>query len=574
MKKIKYITLLVSLVLWTGCEGFLDTDNLTKKDTSNFPSSQTDAEQMITGIYSVLNSDLSNPEQDPFFVFELAGDDRLGGGSTSNKGSQGLDRLMNSYTSNFKDMWSNRYSGIFRANSAIASMDNVTNWTDNNVKNKLLGEAYFLRAYFYYDLVTVFGQVPLVLTTEAVNLPKSSADKVYAQITSDLTTAISLFPSTKYPDYGEGHASKWAAEALLARVFLFYTGFYGQSALPTVEGGTINKSAIINNLEDCIANSGHGLLSDQRNLWPYTNPYTAKNYQYDIDNNLKWATDENEEVIFSLKMSNNGTSSEVYFNRIVEYFNPRKTTDGAYPFSVQGYSNGPASLKLWTDWASDPDYASDYRRQGSICDRAAEIPKYAGDKSKEVENTGLLAKKYLGCGAYDTDGTLRNSYAYFYGGQDNRQYGLTQAIIYIRFADVLLMHSELTDGKTIIDGMSGINKVRQRANLPSIAYSLEALKKERRYELCFEGLRWNDLRRWGEVQKIVDNQTGQAILNRGKADVFQFDSNYPFMQRYKETGGGFWKIPESQITLSNGVLEQNEGWEDTYDWVKLPYSTI
>ncbi len=574
MKSLKYIALIAGLVFLAGCEDFLDTDNLTKKDTSNFPSSQTDAEQMITGIYSVLNSDLANPEQDPFFVFELAGDDRLGGGSTSNKGAQGLDRLMNSYTSNFKDMWSNRYSGIFRANSAIASIDNVTNWTDNSEKNKLLGEAYFLRAYFYYDLVTVFGQVPLVLTTEAVNLPKSSADEIYAQITSDLTTAISLFPSTKYPDYGEGHASKWAAEALLARVFLFYTGFYGKTALPTVDGNAVNKSTVISNLEDCIANSGHGLISDQRNLWPYTNPYTAKNYQYDIDNNLTWATDENKEVIFSLKMSNNSTSNEVYFNRIVEYFNPRKTTVGAFPFSVQGYSNGPVSLKLWTDWAADPDYAGDYRRLGSICSRAVELPKYVGDKSKEVENTGLLAKKYLGCGAYDTDGSLRNSYAYFYGGQDNRQLGLTQAIIYIRYADVLLMHSELTDGKVIIDGMSGMNKVRQRADLPAIAYSLEALKKERRYELCFEGLRWNDLRRWGDVQQIVDNQVGQAILNRGKADVFQFDPSYPFMTRYRETGGGFWKIPESQITLSNGVLEQNEGWEDTYDWVKLPYSTI
>ncbi len=573
MKSLKYMALATSLVLLAGCNDFLDTDNLTKKDTSNFPKSQVDAEEMITGIYSVFNLSLANPEQDPFFIFEMAGDDRLGGGSTSNKGSQGLDRLMNSYTSWFENIWSDRYSGIYRANSAIASMDNVTEWTDSNQKNKLLGEAYFLRAYFYYDLVTVFGQVPLVLSTEAQNLPKSSADEIYAQITSDLVKSISLFPSAKYPDYGEGHASKWAAEALLARVFLFYTGFYGKTSLPNTDGSSVEKSAVVGYLEDCINNSGQGLLSDQRNLWPYTNPYTAKDYPYAKNNNLEWATDENKEIIFSLKMSNN-SGSNIYFNRIVEYMNPRKTTDAAFPFSVQGYSNGPASLKLWTDWAADPDYSGDYRREGSICDRAAELPKYVGDKSKEVENTGLLAKKYLGCGAYDTDGTLRNSYAYFYGGQDNRQQGLTQSIIYIRFADVLLMHSELTDGKVIIDGLSGLNKVRQRAKLPAIAYSLENLKKERRYELCFEGLRWNDLRRWGDVKKIVDNQTGQKILNRGKTDVYEFDPNYPFMTRYQQTGGGFFKIPESQITLSNGVLEQNAGWEDTYNWVKLPYSTI
>ena len=130
------------------------------------------------------------------------------------------------------------------------------------------------------------------------------------------------------------------------------------------------------------------------------------------------------------------------------------------------------------------------------------------------------------------------------------------------------MHSELTG---TADGM---NKVRARAGLPAIAYSLDALKKERRYELCFEGLRWNDLRRWGDVQQIVDHQSGQSIINRGKSDKYTFDSSDPFMDRYKATGGGFWKIPDSQVTLSNGVLLQNAGWEDKYDWVKLPYSTI
>lgn len=104
MKSLKYMALATSLVLLAGCNDFLDTDNLTKKDTSNFPKSQVDAEEMITGIYSVFNLSLANPEQDPFFIFEMAGDDRLGGGSTSNKGSQGLDRLMNSYTSWFENM--------------------------------------------------------------------------------------------------------------------------------------------------------------------------------------------------------------------------------------------------------------------------------------------------------------------------------------------------------------------------------------------------------------------------------------------------------------------------------------
>ncbi|HNZ72313.1 MAG TPA: RagB/SusD family nutrient uptake outer membrane protein, partial [Prolixibacteraceae bacterium] len=149
----------------------------------------------------------------------------------------------------------------------------------------------------------------------------------------------------------------------------------------------------------------------------------------------------------------------------------------------------------------------------------------------------------------------------------DKQFGLTQSLILIRFADVLLMHSELTETAT------GLNRVRQRANLPEVGYSLSALKKERRYELCFEALRWNDLRRWGDVADIVANQTGVSLLNRGNEDKYTF-GQYDFLNRYNATKG-FWKIPDSQITLSEGVLEQNEGWDEaSSDWTKLPYPTL
>jgi hypothetical protein len=571
----KYIFILACLPLLFSCNDFLDTENLTKKDTSNFPSSEADAKEMVTGIYSVMNNAIQNPDCYPFYVFEMASDDRLGGGSTSNVNAQCADRLMNVKISFFEPFWKAAYSGIYRANNAIESMDNVKTWTTNGEREQLLGESYFLRAYYYYDLATVFGEVPLTLKTDAENLPKASADEIYAQITSDLLNAIKYMPSTKYPDYGLGHTSKWAAEAMLARVFLFYTGFYGKTTLPVAGSSeTVDKQKVVSYLEDCINNSGHDLVSDQRNLWPYSNEYTAKNYTFDTDNNLKWEGDYNKEVMFAINFSNtvefassDHPYSSGYANRIVEYFSPRKTNAASFPFT-QGYSNGPASKELWDSWASDPDYAGDYRRAGSICDKAVETPKYAGDKAKEVENTGLLCKKYVGIAAYDDAGTYYQSYAYFYGGHNDRQLGLTQSLVLIRFADVLLMHSELTGTNT------GMTRVRARAGLPAIPYSLEALKKERRYELCFEGLRWNDLRRWGDVQKIVDHQVGQSIINRGKADSYVFDSSDAFMDRYKATGGGFWKIPDSQVTLSNGILLQNTGWEDKFDWVKLPYSTI
>ena len=567
-----------------ACEDFLDTDNLTKKDTSNFPINETDAIQMVNGIYSVMNRNLADPEEDPFFIFDIASDDRLGGGSQSNIGAQGVDRLMNAYVDWMKPLWQQRYAGINRANNALETIDKVTEWSSPDKKNQLLCEIYFLRAFYYFNLAQVFNGVPLVLSTEAKNLPKSSPDEIYAQIASDLKNAIEAGPSTKYPDFGEGRVSKWAAEGMMARVWLFYTGFYGKSELPVAGGGSISKSQVASWLEDCINNSGFGLVSDQRNLWPYTNPYTAKDYPYALENGLNWETDENKESMFAIKMSNKpgwSADSQLRHNRIVEFYNPRKTTEAAFPFSVQGYSNGPVCWKLWTDWAEDPDYAGDYRRVGSICKRADEIPNYKGDAAKEVENTDLLAKKYLGCEAYNEDHSGRYlSYGYYYGSENNRQTGLTQSLVWLRFADVLLMHSELTDGKVVYNGKSGLNAVRQRAGLPDVTYSLQALKKERRYELCFEALRWNDLRRWGDVAEKVKNQVGNPILNQGIPGEYAFTND--FMQRYRDTEGGFFKIPEDQVTLSEGVLEQNPGWGDGTknpgwgdgtNWVKgdLPY---
>ena len=558
-----------------GCDDFLDTQNLTKKDTSNFPVNETDAFQMVNGIYSVMNRNLADPEEDPFFIFDIASDDRLGGGSQSNIGAQGVDRLLNAYTNWMNPCWSNRYKGINRANSALETIDNVVSWSSESKKKQLLSEIYFLRAWYYFNLAQVFNGVPLVLTTEPVNLPRATPDEVYAQIASDLKNAIELAPSLRYPDYGEGRASRWAAEGMMARVWLFYTGYYKKSDLPLAEGGSITKDQVVSWLEDCIRNSGHGLVSDQRNLWPYTNPYTKPDYPYDVENDLNWVTDENMESMFAIKMSNKpgwSADDQLRHNRIVEFYSLRKTTAAAFPFSVQGYSNGPVCEKLWTDWAADPDYAGDYRRIGSICDRLVEIPDYPGDKAKEVENTNLLAKKYIGCEAWNEDHSARYlSYGYYYGSNNNRQTGLTQSIVWLRFADVLLMHSELTDGKVVYNGKSGLNAVRQRAKLPDINYSLAALKKERRYELCFEAIRWNDLRRWGDVSEIVKNQVGNNILNEKGTGTYVFTVD--FMERYQATGG-FFKIPEDQVTLSEGVLEQNPGWEAGTNWAKgdLPYT--
>ena len=121
----------------------------------------------------------------------------------------------------------------------------------------------------------------------------------------------------------------------------------------------------------------------------------------------------------------------------------------------------------------------------------------------------------------------------------------------IRFADVLLMQSELKED------VAGINKVRARAGLNPIAsYSLEALQRERRWELALEGTRWNDIRRWHIAEAALQRQNNQQIYYCGEPDK-NTAHNGGYAARFKATAG-FQKMPDSQVKV--GSVMQNEGW--------------
>jgi hypothetical protein len=128
-------------------------------------------------------------------------------------------------------------------------------------------------------------------------------------------------------------------------------------------------------------------------------------------------------------------------------------------------------------------------------------------------------------------------------------------LVLIRFADVLLMQSELKQDAT------GLNLVRKRAGLPAVAYSDANLRNERRWELACEGIRWNDIRRWHIAETVLAEQEGQPCYFKGLNDINN-SINYGggYVARYKATNGGFRKIPEGEILLSAGVLKQNAGW--------------
>lgn len=557
----KTLLILLAAGMLSSCDKFLDSESYDKKNTSNFPVDVADANVMLVGTYNALSRGISLVESSPFYMAELASDDRFGGGGENNRDMQGLDRFMNTEPNRFLPFWSARYTGIFRANAALETLDQVKGWANEAQKNQVFGEVHFLRALFYFELSQMFGEVPLITTSLVTNVPRASADQTYALIASDLMKAIELMPSTKYNQVVAGHATKWAAQALLARVFLFYTGYYQKADLPLAEGGSLSKATVIQQLENCILNSGHDLVPDFRNLWPYTNTFTGKDYDYVKQNNLKWAEDGNIETVFAVKFGNlvdwNSAYQQGFSNQYNLHFSLRAGNGVAntFPFG-QGWGAGPVNSNLWKDWAAaEPN---DMRRAASIINVETDLPNYIYGADTQMEETGLWQKKYIAISAYDTKGDFVPSYAILKDkALADYQLSHNQDLVLIRFADVLLMHAELKEDAT------NLNRVRGRVNLQPVGYSLAALKKERRWEMAFEGQRYFDLMRWHDAVTELPKQEGVSIKNKGiDTQMKAFGGGYK--ARYEATGG-FWPLPSSEIALSDGVLTQNKGWGTSAD---------
>ena len=554
-----FFSVLLSFSL-ISCEDFLDTKNLTKKDSSSFPVTVEDADQALTAIYSRLYC--NTVHENPYIIGETASDDRAGGGGANDRKPHAINQLLKTDENMFPNIWSIRYQGIFRANMLLEGLDMVEDWRSESQRTEMTGEILFLRAYFYFDLCRLFGTVPLNTTSEAINKPRATSDELYAFIAQDLKDAISYLPSTKFGASGApalGRVTKWAAEALMARVFLFYTGYYNKDSMPLTGGGTVTKDNVIAWLEDCIQNSGHSLVPDFRNLWPYSNPYTVADYTWAKNLNLSWVGEEggNTETIFAMKFST--TTTGMKFNCVGDMgLRAQPDLRRTFPHG-RGWGILPVTPNMAEDWlAKEPN---DLRFKGSIFhvnDPEEEIEEYTWGSDTQVEECGYWQKKYMPWYYKLENGTVNNFTIPMFGSPASAGWGDHNVCDYvvIRFADVLLMAAELKQD------VSYINQVRNRAELPSLAaYSLEALQNERRWELAFEGIRWFDMLRWGVefTAQAVQKQHGTAVVNRGVNTVM----NMPNVgQRVRDTGG-FWPIPQAQIDLSGGLLTQTPGWTAT-----------
>lgn len=534
----------LSISLFSCSESFMDVEPQTSILDQNFYKTEADAEMALIGCYDGYQRTSSNGNTSFYITSEVLSDNCFGGtGNTDTRGYQVLDRfdISQSPSDNniFNGTWADYYAGIFRCNTLIQKLPAITSWSSKNdsintaTKSRIEGETRFLRAIMYFDLARLFEKVPLITEPTTDNVAQASAVDTYKLIVSDLKFAIANISSTAYPKANakanDGRATKYAAEAMLARVYLFYTGYYG------TENIGVTKAEALAGLEDVINSNQFELVTKFNSLWPAAS--YIPNAKDTTLNKSGFAGKGNKETVFAQKFNNaSDYNGMVDGNRWLVMMGMRNTNWSPYG---KGWGACTVNPKLVTAYA-----AGDTRKVASIIDIAGEGIESTFDMKDQREYTGYTVKKYtptcLPDGTSDT------------GGSNDFQTSQDQDFVVIRYADVLLMAAELGSP----NALNYYNNVHTRAGLnPVNAITTADIMQERRFEFAFEGIRYWDLLRQGLSTAATTLAQTQNVLSGKANDVVSISAANVTKTR------GFMQIPNTQITLSNGTLIQNDGWK-------------
>lgn len=457
--KTKYIAVGLLTMALAGCsKDFLTVVPETALSSATFFKTQSDFQQAVNGAYVQLRA-LYNERA--WVLEEMHSDNTYYARNTlygavdatenvadfavpTANGVTANDNVLNAYRYN--------YVTIARANQILATIDNPgITFTSDAVKNNLKGQAQFLRAFSYFDLVRLFGKVPLHLTPTASRqdaaLPLSSTEEIYAQIEKDATAASTNLPNKATQE--AGRATSGAAKTLLANLYITQKKWAQAEAL----------------MKDVVTNDGYKLMPDYNDAFSYTS--TNKN---------------NAESVFEIQYME---GSAGYNGNQIYRFLPSPIT-AAEIAPITGTTN-PQPTSQESNNIPTPDIIAAYE---------------PGDKRKDISigyvtlSTSLRENKvYPYIKKYARTHTLHNN-----TGQNWPVY---------RYAEVLLFVAEALNeqGKTG-EAATYINQVRARAGLAATTASSqadmrEAIFKERRVELAFENKRWFDLTRTGRVKEII-----------------------------------------------------------------------
>lgn len=490
MKTLRYTLASLMLISLVACEKFLDTAPLDSINTSNFYKTKEDAIAAINGAYQPMQwPKLYNMR---IWTTDIwAGNSLVGaGGGTDGIETQDIANFVTS-TDNAAalDVWRGPAPGILRCNLVLENVPGMD--IDQDLKNRITGEAYFLRANYYFILVRLFGDVPLITQAQTpdddLRPHRTAATIVYDTIIGDLKRAIELLPRREtYSGADIGRASKGAAVGMLAKVYLTL-GRYDETVTlcqsVTSLGYTLNEN-YTDNFNPSSKNSPESLFEVQY--------YGKTSYSFwDNENQSSWLS---------------------------TFTGPRNSD-----FVAGGWGWNQPTHEFVSLYES-----GDNRKEATILYDGC--PPFDEKEYKaSYSATGYNLRKFL----------VSKSVTEDYDGSPSNWPVL-------RYADVLLMEAEaLCELNRTDEAYSPLNLVRNRAGLDDLSglsqsALREAIRKERRIELAFEGSRWFDLIRYdnGQYAASFFNSIGKT----------NFSSKFLLLP-----------IPQKEID-ANPNLNQNPGY--------------
>jgi starch-binding outer membrane protein, SusD/RagB family len=477
MKKIIYSVMVIFFITVSCSSDFTEVAPVGVLESTTFFNSESNTEEALIGLYDLVQFNNDAAFHSAFFIKVLPGDEANAGGgnATDQKQLQEIDDYANISISNpsLEAVWNKEYKTIALANTII---ENVEAGTLSN-KTFAIAEAKFMRAWCYFELTTMWGDVPLrlenptTISAEAFAKPKSSRAEIYAQIEADLAVAIDGLPD-KTAVKNNFRVSKGTAQALLGKVLVF-------------QGKTL---AAIPYLKAVIDNPAHGLESDVSKVWLKDTEFgkeslfevgfiTTKGYDW----SNQTIAGRNESNIFIQLMGARG--------------------DGYFNLTGTGLSNGWGFNLPTAKILNAFDTAGDVKRKAATVMSEAELNAFGGSL------TGT---------PWDYEGGIRTKYAArasetSSGGVAALNYGTNLRLF--RYAEVLLLAAEAynkegQDDKARIE----LNKIRNRAGLADVSSTLtganlfDAIVNEKLLELAFEGQRFWDLVRWGRANAELSSK--------------------------------------------------------------------
>lgn len=444
MKKIFILAgLLGVLITFSSCEDFLNEELEGQYTSNNIFDNKESANLALTGIYNSLSFTTSS---NFIWVFgDVASDDAEKGGSISDQADIGLINDYNIRADNgiLLTYWTFAYEGINRANNVINGK--FGSGVDDDTRKQMIAQAKFVRAYYYFNLVNIWGKVPLRLeptTPFNLNLPLSEVNTIYAKIEEDLTEAATALPISYSDD--KGRVTQGAAYGLLAKAQLYQKKY-----------------------EDCV-----------KTITEKIEPLGIYGLEANYADLFKLGAENSKEVVFAIRHQT-GQNPGVG-NSLNQWFAPQ--SENGYYFDAPTQSFVMAFNEKTVDNKPDPRLDASIGMPGQA---------WFDDKVFEASwsPTGYLVKKYsqplsqVGVGIKG-DGGL--------------------PYMYMRYADIILMKAEsYTELGQLDQAAEALRLVRDRANLPYIRpinkdQMTDVIRLERRREFGFEFHRFFDLMRWGK----------------------------------------------------------------------------